>query len=525
MGTFINIGNIAFSEARNGEYVDKSGMIAVVNGLLNTEQRYLCTSRSRRFGKSMAAKMLAAYYDRSCDSHEVFADLEIAKDASFEKHINKYDVLYVDLSKLVTMFKNDEDIVAKIQQVVIDDVLMAYPDTEVKPYYGLSDVLLRITEKTGVKFFLIIDEWDAICREFSPASKAMDTYVDWLRSMFKDVNSSRIFSGVYVTGILPIKKYNTQSALNNFEEYSMIDSGDMGSFFGFTREEVKALCEKYGRDYEEMEKWYDGYRIGDVDGIFNPNSVIMSLRRRRCSSFWAKTASYESVAAYIEMNYEGLKDDIIAMLGGGRCHVDTTRFGNNMHEVKSKDDVLTVLIHLGYLTYDIDTEECFIPNFEVRKEMENAVEANNWRVMDTINNSKKLLQSTLEGDEEMVASCIEQAHDENTSVLSYNDENSLSCVLTLSYIYARNSYIFHRELASGKGFADIVLIPRKNVDGPAVVLELKVNKDADTAISQIHRKQYTGKVSEYTGNVLLVGINYDKQSKTHTCKIERMQKV
>jgi hypothetical protein len=223
------------------------------------------------------------------------------------------------------------------------------------------------------------------------------------------------------------------------------------------------------------------------------------------------------------MNYEGLKDDVILMLAGGRCSVDPTMFQNDMSVVNCKDDVLTVLIHLGYLSYDWENAECYIPNREVAGEMVNAVEANNWQpVVQALEASERLLQATLDGDAEAVASGIDKVHDENTSILSYNDENSLACVLSIAYYYSRNDYVVHRELATGKGFADLVLIPRKNVESPVIILELKYNKDADSAIEQIKRKQYPAKVEQYADNLLLVGINYDKKTKQHACRIERV---
>ena len=524
MGTFINIGNAGFQSALNGEYVDKSGLITIVNSTLFTKRRFSCVTRCRRFGKSMAAEMLCAYYDHSCDSRSLFTDLQIASDPSFEKHLNKYPVIYFDLTAFVTRF-HDDNIVDKIDEALRADVLKAYPHVEPVDGDDLMDCLIHIMEATGEQFVFIIDEWDAICREFKSGTKAMDRYVNWLRRMFKDVNASRVFAGVYLTGILPVKKYNTQSALNNFVEYSMVEPVNMGCYFGFTMDEVHALAENHGVDFDELVKWYDGYQIGDELSMFNPNSVMMALNSRRCRSFWASTGAFDAVSNYINMNYEGLKDDIIRMLAGERCKVNPTRFGNDMFDIRCKDDVLTVLIHLGYLSYNWRKDECYIPNREVAGEMVNAVEANNWKpVVDALQKSEQLLQATLEGDEEAVARGIENAHDDNTSILSYNDENSLACVLSIAYYYARNDYVVYRELPTGKGFADLVLIPRKNVDSPAFVIELKYNKDADAAINQILRKDYPAKIAEYTGDILLVGINYDKTTKTHTCQIEQWKK-
>ena len=381
----------------------------------------------RRFGKSMAAKMLCAYYDHSCDSRQLFADLEIAHDPSFEEHLNKYPVIYLDITGFTTRYHSDDDIVKYIDAALKEDVAKAYPQVTDKEGYDLMDLLQDINEATGERFVFIIDEWDAICREFTPGSQAMDCYISWLRRMFKDIGGSIVFAGVYMTGILPVKKYKTESALNNFIVYSMVTPRRMAPYFGFTKD---------------------------------------------------------------------------------------------MSVIRTKFDVLTVLIHLGYLSYDWRENECYIPNGEVAGEMVNAVRDSHWSlVAQALDKSKKLLRSTLEGDEAAVARGIDIAHDENTSILSYNDENSLACVLSIAYYYARNDYIIRRELASGKGFANLVLIPRKHTVSPAIVIELKYNKDADTAIAQILRKEYPSKVAEYAENLLLVGINYDRDTKEHTCSI------
>ena len=522
MGTYINIGNAGFQSARNGEYVDKSELISVVNKTLFTEQRFSCVSRCRRFGKSMAAKMLYSYYDHSCDSRSLFADLQIANDPQFEQHLNKYAAIYLDMTNFVSQYK-DDSIVDKIDAALIADVSDAYPEIPVKQEDCLMDYLLRVSIGKGEQFVFIIDEWDAICREFIPGTKAMDAYVSWLRRMFKSQDAMRVFACAYMTGILPIKKYKTESALNNFTEYSMVMPRNMACFFGFTKDEVRVLAEKHGMDFDELEKWYDGYQIGGELSMFNPNSVMQAVYSDWCTSYWGKTGSYDTVADYIKMNFEGLKDNIITMMAGGRCRVNPTGFQNDMSIINTRDDVLTVLIHLGYLSYDRRESECFIPNREVWGEMANAVESSRWKhVTKALEQSRQLLQDTLDGDEEAVAHGVDAAHDENTSILSYNNENSLACVLSIAYYYARNDYVMHRELASGKGFAEIVLIPRKNVDSPAIVVELKFKQDADTAIDQIKRKQYPAKVAQYTGDLLLVGINYDKENKTHECRIEKV---
>ena len=537
MGIYINRGNSEFSDIISHEYVDKTSLIPLINATLNSESRYSCVTRCRRFGKSMAANMLCAYYDKSCSSRELFRGLKAEQDSSFETFLNKYHVIYLDVTSFTARPEFRKNIVRTIQNEIIYELKEAFPDVRYKENSDLMDVLSAIREYTGEKFFFIIDEWDAICREFPERQKLkgdpdtvaptiLDEYVMLLRRLFKTQASNKVFAGAYLTGILPIKKYNTESALNNFCEYSMIDPAFLASCYGFTNEEVQTLAERHGASMESLKLWYDGYKIGSETSIYNPYSVMKALQRRSCRSYWTTTGAYDSVITYIQMNFDGLKDDIIRMLAGERVYVNTSKFQNDMSIVRSKNDVLTVLIHLGYLAYDEDKRQCYVPNKEVADEFLNAVEDTSWtRLVDAITASQNLLESTIAGNEEAVSKAIDVAHDEHTSILSYNDENSLACVLTIAYIWARNEYIIHREYATGKGYADLVMIPRRNVEKPALVIELKFNHTADTAIDQIKRKEYPAKIAEYTGDLLLVGINYDKETKQHACKIERMVKA
>ena len=523
-GIYINKGNEGFRSTRNSEYVDKSGLIAIVNSTLFTQQRFNCVTRCRRFGKTMAAEMLQAYFDHSCDSRSLFADLEIAQHPSFEKHLNKYPVIYLDMTRF-TSGNDGNNVVGEIEKRVKEEVMATYPDVPTKNDDDLMDFLLRVAGKTGERFVFIIDEWDAPCRMYANEPQIMDKYVGWLRRMFKDVKAIQALAGVYMTGILPIKKYKTESALNNFIEYSMVEPRRMARYYGFTKDEVKALAAKHDADYDELAKWYDGYQIGDEMSMFNPNSVMQALDIGRCRSFWASTGSFNAVASYIAMNFDGLKDDIISVLGGGRVKVNPTKFQNDMSVVRGKDDVLTVLIHLGYLSFDWRRSECYVPNKEVEGELLNAVEENKWElVTKAIEQSEKLLDATLRGNSDYVARALQTIHSDESSIFSYNDENSLACVISLAYYYARNDYHLHREYPTGEGYADLVLIPRKNVASPALVIELKYNKDAQAAISQIKARNYPQAVANYTGDILLVGINYDKDSKQHECMIEMYNK-
>lgn len=522
MSKYINIGNTGFVRATKDEYIDKSQLIAYINRSLHTEHNMICVTRARRFGKSMAAKMLNAYYDKSCDSRSLFAHLQIASDSSFEQHLNKYPVIYLDITRFTTMCSyNIEEVMSVMIREIVSDLMAVYPEVKVPNPADLPDVLLSIVEYTHEQFIMIIDEWDAICRENKSGAAVMRYYVDWLRSMFKSSFSDRIFAGVYMTGILPIYQYDTQSALNNFREFTMSAPGPLAGYFGLSTPEVEALAAKYDLDFETIRLWYDGYQLGTERGIFNPYSVILSAMDKCYRSFWISTGAYESLKKYITMNFAGVKDAILLLMAGTPVKVDVHRFSNNLHDISSRDAVLTALIHLGYLTYDNVSETVSIPNLEVRKEFETTIADTGWEhVASAIQQSEELIEATLRGDSDIVAMAVDALHQDNTSILQYNDENSLACVLTLAYYVARKDYTIIREFPTGKGFADIVLLPLKGSDKPAIVLELKWDKKVDAAIAQIHNKQYAGMLSDYAGDVILVGINYDKKTKKHTCQIE-----
>jgi hypothetical protein len=523
MGNYVNRGKKSFTSAVNSKiYVDKTGLLEYTNSVIDTEQRWICNSRPRRFGKSMAAGMISAYYDRTCDSKDLFSKFEIAKTDDFEKHLNKYDVIQLDMAYICTQMKSSELSVQYVNKCVIEELKEIYPDILTDEEI-LSFALAEINKKTGAEFVIIIDEWDAIFRDDRYNEKAQLEYVNLLRGLFKGEQSKSYTKLAYITGILPIKKYNSESALNNFDEFTMINSDLIAEYIGFTESEVKDLCEKYNMDFDEMKRWYDGYNLDGLH-VYNPKSVADAVRRKKIANYWTQTVTFESLKEYINMNYDGLKDDIVAVLSGGRCHVNIINFENDMTSFKSKDDVLTVLIHLGYLAYDETTNEAYIPNEEVRSAFENAIKRTDWTpVIEAISRSKRLLNLTWAKEADEVAQYISDVHMQNTSILQYNDENSLSCVITLAYYYAINDYTVIRELPSGIGFADIVYLPKKHSDSPAMIVELKYNKNAKTAISQIKEKKYPKALADYKGNILLVGINYDKETKSHSCIIEDLE--
>lgn len=523
MGNFIDKGNDGFASVRNTNFVDKSMLIEEVNSVMLTENRYMCVTRARRFGKSVAVKMLNAYYDRSCESRSLFEGLEISKHADFEKNLNRFPVLYLDMTDFVTKYGDDEHLIDRIKHDICEELLSMYNNVAMNTNDDLMDLLINIVNLTGEKFVCLIDEWDALCREGYEA--LMDEYVDFLRRLFKGSKTEYVFACVYMTGILPIKRYNTQSALNNFEEYTMLSPAQLAQYFGFTEKEVVGLCHDASMDARQMKLWYDGYELGSEKAIYNPFAVMRALKRKSFASYWASTNTFESLIQYITMNFDGLKDDVVSLLNDIPVKVNSLRFSNDMHKIDCKDDVLTLLCHLGYLSYNTETKCANIPNYEVRQEFETAIADSGWsEVNDALKQSDYLLSCVLNGDADIVASCVDKVHEQNTSLLQYNDENSLACVLSLAFYTARSRYSIVRELPTGRGFADIVLVPHKNIDLPAIVLELKFNQDADTAIRQIQQKNYGDALKSYFGDIVLVGINYDRSTKKHSCVIENIKR-
>ena len=523
MGIYFNPDNGSFKSDKNSMiYIDKTGLINYLNSVLGTNSRYVALCHARRFGKSHAAGMIDAYYSRGCDSSNLFDDTEIAKSEDYHKYMNQYNVIHLDISSAWDFHK--EDLIEFIHKRVCEDFEKEFNDTldySKDLYLLINDVY----KQTGISFVIIIDEWDCVIRN-SENKELVHKYLQFLHSLFKSEESKSFLALAYITGILPIKKIKDESALNNFREYTMLDSYPITEYYGFTEEEVKTLCEKYDMDYDTMKAWYNGYLIDGIH-MYNPNSISMAMDRHKVDSYWKNTSSFASINTFITMNYEGLKDDVIKMLSGENVYVYTDTFQNDFSTIGSKDEALTALIHLGYLGYDSENESSYIPNYEVKKAFQAALKVGSWtEIGKMISRCDELLRATIAMDCDSVAEIIELAHDTYTSVLKYNDENSLSCVLTMAYFTAPAYYNIVREMPAGKGFADFIFIPRANAGSrPAMVIELKYNKDADTAIKQIKEKRYHGALEGYTDKILLVGVSYDSEGvdkKKHSCEIEEI---
>ncbi len=521
MGFYLNPRNGGFRESVRSEiYVDKTGLLVHTNGLINTKQKFMCISRPRRFGKSMALEMLAAYYSRGCDSAELFAGLQIAKDSAYREYLNRYDVIQLNMQQFLIEAQPGK-LTEYLTEEVLRELKREYGEILTRQNIGLAAALRDIFVETDRQFVFLIDEWDCVMRERQEAEGLQKQYLDFLRNLLKDQPYVAL---AYVTGILPVKKYGEHSALNMFWEYSMTDQKALEEYTGFTENEVKALCERFQMDFDETSSWYDGYSFTKFQHIYNPRSVVEAMSNRKFSNYWVSTEVYDALKIYMDMDFQGLREDIVQLLGGGRVRVNTRSFRNDMRNLDSKDDVLTLLIHLGYLAYDSERKEAFIPNKEIIEEFENAMSTGGWaEVMSVLGASEQLLEDTLAGREDSVARGLDRAHTEVSSILTYNDENSLACAIGLAYYSARKDYRLIRELPAGKGFADIVFLPLPHTEKPALLVELKYKKDARAAIQQIKDRQYVQALAQYAGEILLVGIGYDKNNvdKPHSCVIER----
>ncbi len=520
MGIYLNPGNEKFAQCINSEiYVDKTGLIRYCNRVMNSLQKYISMSRPRRFGKTVTADMLVAYYSRGCDSRELFEGYEISKDENCEKHLNKYNVLFLNMQEFLSRTNSMEKMLDLLKNRIVREIVNEYPEVDYFDKQDLIGCMQDLYGEVGIPYIFIIDEWDCVFREYKSETEAQKMYLDFLRDLLKDKGYIAL---CYMTGILPIKKYGTHSALNMFDEFSMTFQGVLAEYVGFTEEEVRELCTRYQMDFEETKRWYDGYCLEDVGSIYNPRSVVSAMRFGKFQYYWNQTETFEALRVYIDMNFEGLKDAVIDMINGKNgVAVNVRSFTNDMITFHSKDDVLTLLVHLGYLGYRSDTEEVFIPNHEILNEYVNSISNSDWgEVTEALKNSKAALEAVWRGDEDYVAKAVQRAHYES-SYLQYNDENALSYTISLAFYVARNYYTVIKEMPSGKGRTDIVYIPRKQFAGkPALLIELKWNRTAESAVDQIKEKCYPEALKEYTGSLLLVGINYDEKTKEHSCRIE-----
>ena len=528
MGIYVNPGTNSLEINMGGKiYVDKSLILTVLNEKFRTEDRFMCVSRPRRFGKTMVGNLISAFYTRGADSRAIFEKLLIAGQPDWDKWLNKCNVIKIDLGSFFSRYHETGNVIAMLNQLVVKDMRKEFPDVEIPDNAPIAEAIVNVFSETQIPFVVIIDEYDVLVRE-QVAQKEFQSYLELLNSLFKGAECCEAIGLAYITGIMPIVRDRVQSKLNVFDEFTMLTPQELAPYIGFTIDEVKDLCEKHNVDYDECLRWYDGYRITPEVSICNSNSVCKALKTKVFDDYWSKTGAYAAISDYIRLDFDGIKQDISKMIGGGRVEVNVTSFANRLSDLNKKDKVFTYLIHLGYLVCEVDgggKTYCKIPNGEVRNEWKNAVEdmADLTPVFEMIRNSEDLLEATLERDEQAVAEALDKAHEYVTSAKTYNNEGSLQSAVGLAYFSATSRYDINKELAGGRGFADIAFKPY--VPGaPGIIIELKMDQPPEVGLAQIKKKGYIRALGSYTGPVYLVAISYGKESKEHTCKIEVVEK-
>jgi len=528
-------------------YVDKSDMISILNRWIDTnDEKYVCVSRPRRFGKTMAARMICAYYERGTEARPLFEQLKLAqtkpyvsslgKMMAWDAYLGTFDVIWITVTDVLYGYESIDDAIQVIQHGIAEELRGAYPDVDFPNGDDLFLYMQKIYAACGRQFVVVIDEWDAPYRERPDDSVGQRHYIEFLRRLFKDKGWIAL---AYMTGILPIKKYKGQSQLNMFCEYSMTRALELAPYAGFTEAEVRVLCEQKQRAFDDIKAWYDGYEVsatvpaGDSVAprysIYSPHSVIKAVNTGIVTNWWNASGTFMDLAEQINRNFNGLKDTVALLMDGGRVVINPDTYQNDMTSFHSADDVLTMLVHLGYLGFDDKTSEVFVPNQEVLREFTNSTNSSEWknRFRD-LEESKELLQATWDKDEGRVAELLEKAHDRADNK-SYNSEDALKFAILNAYYAARHYYTVIPELDSGKGYVDVAYIPAPRFpEIPALVVELKWNKHVRTAINQIHDRDYPTRLAHYEGRILLVGINYNRKKragqkgyKRHSCLIEQ----
>ncbi len=526
-GYYLNPGGSAFKIALDSEiYVDKTMIISQLNRLINTNGRFVCMTRPRRFGKSYVGDLICAYYSQKCETRDLFNGLKFSQDPSFEKYLNAFDVIKIDFGGFYSKYPSERD---NLMQFIASEIAVEfrneYPDIAIEEKYGLADMLQTIYKYTKRKFVIFIDEYDVLIREKVPQEQ-FDKYLDFLNGMFKDSVMQETIALAYITGILPIIREKTQSKLNVFKEYNFLRPGPFIEFMGFTEQETRELCERYDMNYEQCKIWYDGYNLKNYRekiSVFSPMSVVDAMTNHEYANYWSRTSTFEVVSDAMLCSNVDFKDIIFRLIKGKSEEVDVDDYKNTM-EFTSKDDVLTFCILLGYLNYNYDDQTCCIPNTELRKQWESVTsKIESTKVITSLlKDSSKLLTATIKGNEAAVAEGLRNAHKIVSSSRAYNDENEFQAAIIYAYYYAQNTYTIVTELPTGEGFADVAFLPKyPKLDYPAIIVELKMNKSVGTAMQQIEERKYGSDLLHYRGNTLLVAVAYDSDDKEHCCQIKK----
>ncbi|MDR0356376.1 MAG: AAA family ATPase [Deltaproteobacteria bacterium] len=524
MGFYLNPDNRSFQDIlASTAHVDRSGVISLLNARIGRrDEKYLCVSRARNFGKTWTVFMLKAYYSRGCDSRALFEKMAVADDPSFAEHLNAHDVVHVRMTDVHSVSSGDIEISLKrLTEHLVEEITEQYPEAQLRSNDSLCDAFRRLGDKTGRQIIFIIDEWDHVIRNCSNKT-TQKRYLDFLDCLFRDQS----YVGLcYLTGILPLRKRIDQADPDFFAESSMVNPGDFAPFVGFTEPEVRALCEKFDMDHEMAKSRYGGYQYENVGAAFCPSSSSSAMRNRRYDNFWIKTDSFIAINKLMKKNFDGLGNDAVKLLAGESAELNVKSFQNDLKAVASRDDALTALIHLGYLGFiptGNSVGQAFIPNLEMAAQYEKPSETfhmpNVWNMVVL---SQLLLERTWRLDGHFVARRLDIVLDEGVKVLAYDDANSMAALLATAYYAAKDYYLAVQEVPSSERSVNAVFLPKCDFfEKPTLLFELMWDASARTALDNLKRSRYRRHLQGGDGELLLVGIGYDAEAERHECVIE-----
>ncbi|MDC7288607.1 ATP-binding protein [Blautia schinkii] len=513
-------------------FVDKTQILEEIIPLVENGGSQVCITRPRRFGKTVMANLISSFFSRGCNAEDIFGKLQISKYVDYQQYMNKYPVIHITFNKQPRRCTSYREYIDRIEGLLIKDIRAAYPDVEVDEAEAVWDILLTINDRDdSAKFIFILDEWDYIFHQSFVTEEDKQAYLSFLQNLLKDMPYV-IFT--YMTGILPIAKYSSGSELNMFLEYTMAAEEKFSQYFGFTEQEADMLFERYltstvkpNLTREGLRYWYDGYWTKSGNRLYNPRSVVASLKNNNFGNYWTSSGPYDEIFYYIEHNVAAVRDDLALMAAGMSVPVRILEYAATSMSLQTKEEIFSAMVVYGFLSYK-NGKVC-IPNKELMEKFSDMLqkEPSLGYVYSLANESARMLEATLAGDTETMAQILELAHDTEVPLLSYNNEIELTAVVNLVYLAARDNYRVEREDKVGKGYVDFIFYPETDRGADCIVLELKIDSTPEDAIRQIKDRNYAqrfkGKIGEqdkYTGRILAVGISYDKSRKQHSCQVE-----
>lgn len=515
-------------------FVDKTLLLEELIPLLCQEQRFVCITRPRRFGKTVMANMIGAFFQKGADSCDIFDNLLIAGKEDYKNHLNRHNVIFIDFSEMPENCSSYSQYISRILSGLKQDLSNAFPELDIDKEKSVWDILTAVFEKNGQKFIFIMDEWDAVFHMSFITEDNRKEYLQFLKLLLKSKSYVEL---AYITGILPIAKYSSGSELNMFQEYDMATKIRYSEYFGFLDSEIDMLYERYTKNTvnpritrQELKEWYDGYHTASGERLYNPRSVVCALSDGQLASYWTSSGPYDEIFYCIRNDLEHIRDDLALMVCGESVDARIGEFAAFSMDLKTKNQIYSAMVVYGLLTYD--DGRVLIPNRELMLKYDELLQTEDslGYVYRLAARSEQMLKATLAGDTDTMAEVLEYVHDTKIPVLSYNHETELAAVVNLVYLAARDRYRVEREDKAGKGFVDFIFYPLRRND-PCMILELKVDHTPEEAIHQIKEKKYIsrfsgklGELPQYTGRILAVGIGYKKKTKQHLCAVEELQR-